>query len=191
MGRRKTIDREVLLDAAEQIITIHGAAALTIDAVAKAVGITKGGVQYSFSSKDALIEAMFDRWGASYDKQFHKIAGDNPDPQTAVRAHIEATKCSDEASTAKAAGLLAALIQTPEHLESTRIWYRQRFAGLNMTTEEGRQARLAFLATEGAFILRFFGLMDISPEEWRDMFDDILATMPPDDISSDASTHAE
>ncbi|MBD2780303.1 TetR/AcrR family transcriptional regulator [Xenorhabdus szentirmaii] len=191
MGRRKTIDREVLLDAAEQIITIHGAAALTIDAVAKAVGITKGGVQYSFSSKDALIEAMFDRWGASYDKQFHKIAGDNPDPQIAVRAHIEATKCSDEASTAKAAGLLAALIQTPEHLESTRIWYRQRFAGLDMTTEEGRQARLAFLATEGAFILRFFGLMDISPEEWRDMFDDILATMPPDDISSDASTHAE
>ncbi|OTA15599.1 TetR family transcriptional regulator [Xenorhabdus vietnamensis] len=176
-GRRKTIDREVLLDAAEQIVTTHGAAALTIDALAKAVGITKGGVQYSFGTKDALIDAMFDRWGVSYDEQFQKIAGGDPHPLTTVRAHIEATRCSDEASIAKAAGLLAALLQTPEHLESTRSWYRQRIAGLDTTTEEGRQARLAFLATEGAFVLRFFGLMDMTEDEWGDIFNDILATM--------------
>lgn len=48
MGRRKTIDREVLLDAAEHIVTTHGAAALTIDALAKAVGITKGGSAIQF-----------------------------------------------------------------------------------------------------------------------------------------------
>ncbi|KLU17291.1 MULTISPECIES: TetR/AcrR family transcriptional regulator [Xenorhabdus] len=179
MGRRKTIDREVLLDAAEQIVTTHGAAALTIDALAKAVGITKGGVQYSFSTKDGLIDAMFERWEASYDEQFHEIAGHDPHPLTAVRAHIEATRRSDEASTAKAAGLMAALLQTPEHLESTRIWYRQRIAGLDTTTEEGRQARLAFLATEGAFVLRFFGLMDMSEDEWGDIFTDILAAVSP------------
>ncbi|PHM44872.1 NalD [Xenorhabdus mauleonii] len=178
MGRRKTIDREVLLDAAEQIVTTHGAAALTIDAVAKTVGITKGGVQYSFGTKDALIDAMFDRWGESYAQQFQKIAGENPDPLTAMYAHAEATRRSDAASTAKAAGLMAALLQTPEHLKSTKEWYQERMAGLDMTTEEGRQARLAFLATEGAFILRFFGLMDINEDEWKDIFNDISTLMP-------------
>ncbi|CCW31290.1 TetR/AcrR family transcriptional regulator [Xenorhabdus nematophila] len=178
MGRRKTIDREALLDTAEQIVTTQGAAALTIDALAKAVGVTKGGIQYSFSSKDGLIDAMFERWGASYDEQFQKVAGDNPDPPTAVYAHVEATRRSDEASTAKAAGLMAALLQTPEHLKSTKEWYRERIAGLDTTTEEGRQARLAFLATEGAFVLRFFGLMDISEDEWKAIFNDILTSMP-------------
>ncbi|MDX7986144.1 TetR/AcrR family transcriptional regulator [Xenorhabdus sp. 12] len=178
MGRRKTIDREVLLDAAEQIVTTQGAAALTIDAVAKAVGITKGGVQYNFGTKDALIDAMFERWGESYDQQFQKIAGENPNPLTAMHAHVEATRQSDAASTAKAAGLMAALLQTPERLKSTKAWYQERMAGLDMATVEGRQARLAFLATEGAFILRFFGLMEMNEDEWEGIFDDISTLMP-------------
>ncbi len=58
---------------------------MTIDAVAKAMGISKGGVQYCFGSKDALIDAMFDRWGSAYETLFTAIAGDEPSPQTAVR----------------------------------------------------------------------------------------------------------
>lgn len=151
----------------------QGAAALTVDSLAKAVGITKGGVQYSFGTKDALIDAMFERWGRNYEERFREIAGDNPDGLTAVRAHIEATRRADAESDGKAASLMAALIQTPEHLESTRQWYRSRIAGLDTTTEEGRKARLAFLANEGLFILRFFGFMDIAGDEWSDIFDDI------------------
>lgn len=51
MGRRRTIDRDQLLDAAEAVIAREGAAGLTIDAVAKEMGITKGGVQYCFGTK--------------------------------------------------------------------------------------------------------------------------------------------
>lgn len=179
MGRKKTIDRDALLDAAEEIVRTQGAAALTIDALAKALGITKGGVQYSFGTKDALIDAMFERWGASYDRQFRAIAGDNPDPVTAVRAHIEATRRSDVPSASKAASFMAALLQTPEDLASTRAWYRSRIAKLDMASEEGRRARLAFLATEGAFMLRFFHLMDIGEEEWASILTDIAALLGP------------
>lgn len=174
-GRPRTIDREHLLDAAEEIVTKHGAAALTIDAVAKAIGITKGGVQYAFGTKEGLIVAMFERWGSSYDELFRAIAGANPAPVTAIRAHVEATHRSDEATQAKAASLLAALIRSPEDLASTRAWYSSRTAGLDMSKSEDRRARLAFLATEGAFMLRFFGLMDIDQTEWLDMFKDIQA----------------
>lgn len=177
MSRKKTIDREILLDLAEGIIKTQGGAALTIDAVAKAASITKGGVQYTFGNKQGLIDAMFERWGRSYDKLFSKIAGPNPDPVMRVQAHVEATRMSDASSNAKAASLMAVLQQTPENLESTRNWYRQRQADLDTTTDEGRRARLAFFATEGAFALRFLGLMDIDDDEWADIMRDIAATI--------------
>jgi AcrR family transcriptional regulator len=175
MGRQRSIDRDKVLDAAEEIVANQGAAGLTIDSVAKAMGISKGGVQYCFGSKDALIDAMFERWGKAYDTLFDAIAGENPSAITAVQAHMQATRSSDQASSAKAAGLMATLIQTPEHLDSTREWYRSRIAGLDLTTEQGRRARLAFLATEGAFMLRFFGLMNIDQQEWDAMFTDMQA----------------
>ncbi|AGP44743.1 transcriptional regulator BetI [Serratia plymuthica] len=175
MGRQRSIDRDKVLDAAEEIVANQGAAGLTIDSVAKAMGISKGGVQYCFGSKDALIDAMFERWGKAYDTLFDAIAGENPSATTAVQAHMQATRSSDQASSAKAAGLMATLIQTPEHLDSTREWYRSRIAGLDLSTEQGRRARLAFLATEGAFMLRFFGLMNIDQQEWDAMFTDMQA----------------
>lgn len=43
MGRQRTIDREKLLEAIFDIVMEQGAAALTIDTVAKKMGISKGG----------------------------------------------------------------------------------------------------------------------------------------------------
>lgn len=51
--------RQTILQAAEEIVAREGAAALTIQAVATAAGITKGGVTHHFANKQALIEAIF------------------------------------------------------------------------------------------------------------------------------------
>ncbi|MBD4395673.1 TetR/AcrR family transcriptional regulator, partial [Xanthomonas citri pv. citri] len=83
----------------------------------------------------------------AYDSLFEAVAGKQPTPLTRVRAHAEATQRSDELSSSKA----AALIQTPEHLEGSNQWYRSRLEGLDLSAPEGRRARLAFLAVEGAF----------------------------------------
>ncbi|WP_442890343.1 hypothetical protein [Arsenophonus sp. PmNCSU2021_1] len=56
---------------------------------------------------------------------------------------------------------------------STREWYRERIAKLDTSTEVGRRARLVFFATEGAFILRAFGFMNIDQQEWDEIFTDI------------------
>jgi AcrR family transcriptional regulator len=177
MARPRTIDREKLLDAAEELVREKGAAGLTIDALARACGVTKGGVQYCFGTKDELIAAMFARWDRGYDRRFAELAGPSPGPVRRVRAHAAAMHGSDEVSMAKAASMMAALLQTPEHLASTRAWYAERLADLDATTAEGRRARLAFLACEGAFMLRFLRFMEIDAAEWDAIFADIAALL--------------
>ncbi|MBP2637582.1 MAG: transcriptional regulator, TetR family [Firmicutes bacterium] len=54
-----TIDtKQKILQAAAQIINEKGILSLTLEAVAKRAGISKGGLLYHFSSKDALMEGM-------------------------------------------------------------------------------------------------------------------------------------
>lgn len=177
MARPRSIDRDKLLDAAEDIMRSQGAAALTIDALARACGITKGGVQYAFGTKDDIIDAMFERWGRDYDAKFAAIAGEGADPVQRLRAHVAATRQADEVSMSKAASLMAGLMQTPEHLASTEGWYRDRLAGLDVNIPEGRRARLAFLACEGAFLLHFLRFMPLADAEWQAVFEDIAGLL--------------
>jgi AcrR family transcriptional regulator len=51
MGRKPTITRDGLLDVAEELVREQGGSALTIGALAKAAGISKGGVQYSLPTE--------------------------------------------------------------------------------------------------------------------------------------------
>ncbi|MEW6099639.1 MAG: TetR/AcrR family transcriptional regulator [Pseudomonadota bacterium] len=179
MGRPKSIDRDAVLDVAEAIVRTQGAAALTLDAVAQAAGISKGGVQSCFGTKAALVDALFERFGQAYERRYREVADTDPSPVGRVRAHVAATFGSDEVSSAKAAGLLAALLQSPQELESTRQWYRERLQGLCMDTPEHRSAWLAFLAAEGAFMLRYFGLVEMNERLWRAIEAELQHTLAP------------
>lgn len=177
MGRRKTINRDEVLDAAEAVVAARGAGALSIGTVAEAAGITKGGVQSCFGTKEALIAAMLGRWMAEDDRRFHRIQGSDTSRLGRVKAHVEATRAYDDLAHARAASLLATLLQQPEHVAAMRRWYEGRLAGLTPDSEEARRARLAFLANEGAFLLRFLGLVPITSQEWQDIFADIRALL--------------
>ena len=52
--------RERLMVAAVQVALHEGISAMTLDAVAKEAGVSKGGLLYHFSSKDELIAAMLE-----------------------------------------------------------------------------------------------------------------------------------
>lgn len=51
--------RQRLLDCAAHILVERGLAELTVQAVAEAAGVTKGGLMHHFPSKQRLIEAVF------------------------------------------------------------------------------------------------------------------------------------
>lgn len=55
-----SLTREHILQAAGRVVSTEGVSALTLDAVAKAAGISKGGLLYHFPSKEALMFGMID-----------------------------------------------------------------------------------------------------------------------------------
>ncbi|GAA5028024.1 TetR/AcrR family transcriptional regulator [Microbacterium fluvii] len=56
--------RDSVLDAFEQLLISDGARAATMDATARAAGVSKGGLLYHFASKDALAAGVIERLSA-------------------------------------------------------------------------------------------------------------------------------
>ncbi|WP_180126460.1 TetR family transcriptional regulator [Rhodoferax sp. BLA1] len=181
MGRPRVIDRERLLDMAEDIARHEGVARLTLGALALAAGVSKGGVQAIFGTKDQLMDALFARWVGEYDSELAAKVGPTPSPLQALGAHIDITRDIDEAEAHRAAGLLTVLLSTADQRQNSDDWYRSRLDLVDLSTAQGRRARIAFLATEGAFFLRCFSLLKMDEPEWHDILDDIRRELLPDD----------
>ncbi|WP_410219203.1 TetR/AcrR family transcriptional regulator [Paracoccus sp. (in: a-proteobacteria)] len=161
-GRSRSIDRDRVLDAAEALVTAAGAGALSFDAVAKAVGITKGGAQDAFGTRDALIRAMITRWGEADDAEVVERTGPDPSPQEMIRGHLEVTHDADDADHSRSAVIMTALLQHPDQLSDTRDRYNARLTPLDLAEPDGRKLVLDFLAGKGAFLLKASGLIDLS-----------------------------
>ncbi len=177
MGRPRSIDRDKVLDIAERIVREEGATALTFDAVARAAGITKGGLQYCFGSKDDLVAAMADRWLAGFDAEVARHTPADGTRVDHVRGYVTASARIDEATQTKIAGMLVSLLQSPKHREQARGWYAAWLTRLEPGSEAERRARAAFFAAEGAFFLRSLGLVALDQGQWAAVFDDILALL--------------
>ena len=58
-----------------------GVSAMTLEAVAKEAGVSKGGLLYHFSSKDELIAAMLEHHAARIQKTVEARMAADPNPQ--------------------------------------------------------------------------------------------------------------
>lgn len=119
--KQSTHTRELLITAANQVLLSQGAAQLTLDAVAQAAGVSKGGLLYHFASKDALIEAMVEHYVTHFESRLARY------PDAAhhwLRAYIQAAMTEDPEETAFSAAVLAAVAINPTLLEPLRAAYQ-------------------------------------------------------------------
>jgi AcrR family transcriptional regulator len=168
LGRKKEIDRDRILDAAEAVILESDGRTFTLDAVAARAGISKGGLVYSFATKDDLVHAALEREMARFREAVHRRLGGGPtEPVELVLAHIEEALDEDDASTQKAAFLVTALVHAPDMLEPVRSYYRELLEPLRSEGGEMHEVRHALLAVEGIFLLRGLGFVKVSADEQK------------------------
>jgi AcrR family transcriptional regulator len=78
--------RERWIEAGLQALAAGGPDAVRVEALAKALGVTKGGFYGAFADRDALLAAMLDAWEReSTDEVLTQLEREGGDPRTKIR----------------------------------------------------------------------------------------------------------
>jgi AcrR family transcriptional regulator len=149
--------RDRLLDAAARLL-LRDPSKLTLDAVAEEAGVSKGGLLYHFSSKGQLLDAVVDRWEASFQEQIDASA--DPAPGGWTRAYADASAHDGEDPHAREidSGILAVLALHPERLEAVRRRYQGWQERIVDDGIDPVDATLVRLAAEGLWFCELLGL---------------------------------
>ncbi|WP_100499962.1 TetR/AcrR family transcriptional regulator [Geodermatophilus chilensis] len=95
MGVTRT-PRDRWIEEGLQALAAGGPDAVRVEALAKELGVTKGGFYGSFADRDALLEAMLDTWEReSTDEVLDRIQREGGDPRTQIRRAGVLTFSSD------------------------------------------------------------------------------------------------
>jgi AcrR family transcriptional regulator len=164
-SRGRPSSREAMLDAAQDVVLQEGAGRLTLDAVAKRAGVSKGGVMYNFPTKEALLKAMVERV-VEHNRQAHaSVTASLPEqPGRSLQAYVmnsvRALDLDDQVSGA----LLAALNGDRTLMAPVAEYFTGRFR-LLAEDVPFEQAALVYLATEGLWAQELLQVSPFSPRQ--------------------------
>lgn len=145
--------RRALLDEAAQLAMTGGLSAVTVQAVAAAAGVTKGGLFHHFTSKQALVEAMF----ADVMERFDAEIDANMPENTAefgrfTRAYVETLLGGSEANIGETFDTLSATMMADATLGVLwSDWLRLRLERHRDTDFDPRLEIVRF-AADGAWL---------------------------------------
>lgn len=158
--------RDVILDAAERVVERDGAGRLTIDAVVRESGFSKGGVLYNFPSKLDLIKGMVARIVDAVHCDVELARKDAREQGQSELSALIRTACEKEPHSQKfLMGLLAAAAEHPELLDPVRGLMTQMRDDLLASAADPDLARIVFLAVDGLHFADLLGMDFLSPDE--------------------------
>ncbi|MFI4880731.1 MAG: TetR/AcrR family transcriptional regulator [Steroidobacterales bacterium] len=163
-----SLPRERLLDAAERAVLETGAGHLTLDAVAKFAGVSKGGLLHHFPSKDALLEAMLERYLKDIETQVAERCAGRGGTLTAIEQFRERVRVLLEQHPerrAAGAALIAASADKPDLMAHCRAEYREVLDELAALPGGFERSALVLLAVDGLLLGELLRLSPYTPEE--------------------------
>ena len=119
--------RAQLLRVATELIVGEGYESLTLDKVAKRAGVSKGGLQYHFSSKAALLQGVCDSLKEVFEPIFNEALAQEPEgPKRITRAYIRVCFAKIDPLFTKAMYLLT--LALPEFAREQGEWMQELIA---------------------------------------------------------------
>lgn len=164
---RRERTQGALLDAAADVVRTDGVANLTLDRVADAAGVSKGGLLYHYPTKQALVAAMLERTLGRTDDRLNELSDSNGrSTGSFAQAYLDYVRSGQPAELDSATGIFASAALDDGDLEPARAqfarWQDQLLTddGLDPTT-----ALLARVVGDGLWLIDLFGLAPPSTEQ--------------------------
>jgi AcrR family transcriptional regulator len=171
--------KDRLLDVAERIIVRGGLDALSVEAVVREAGLTKGAFFHHFKTKNAMLAALTERLGQQVADQARRSAANDPEPRgRSLRAQLDLVFGADRVQRERLRALVLALLQSASSNPQLRARARAaNAADLRRSVAEGLSVGRALvlqLALDGYFIAESFGSIALSAAQRKALHRELL-----------------
>jgi AcrR family transcriptional regulator len=169
---RSERSRKAALVAALTIVARDGAGRLTLDAIARESGLSKGGLMHQFRTKEAVLRALLEQqmahFGEFTDEFRRKNAASLAHPELATQIATSREIIAQQYSVAQA--MLAALSSDPKLLVDAREQDASRVELIKAEATDPELAVLRWAAARGLALLAMLRLCPIPEAELEPLF---------------------
>ncbi|MGN1289840.1 MAG: TetR/AcrR family transcriptional regulator, partial [Bradyrhizobium sp.] len=168
--------RNAALEAATTILTRDGPGRLTLDAIARESGLSKGGVMHQFRTKEAVLRALLEQQMAYFEEFSNRYiarARETTD-QPELAAQIATLREAISTPRSGAFALLAAMNENPELMAMPRDVDIEKVARMKAEARDPDLALLRWAAARGLLLSSLFGLSSLSDAERDRLFERLL-----------------
>jgi AcrR family transcriptional regulator len=173
---RSERSRNAALEAAIAIIARDGPGRLTLDAIARESGLSKGGVMHQFRTKEAVLKALLERQMVHFEQfstgYLAKVSetSTNPNLATQLATVREAALSPNSAALA----LVAAMVENPRLMALPREREMERMAAIREEAADPDLAMLRWAGAMGLLLSSLFGMSPLSKDEHQRLFARLL-----------------
>lgn len=172
--------RRALLDQAVKITLERGLSAVTIQSVADAAGVTKGGFLHHFPSKQLLIDAVYQELVDDAERELNDLMTQDPEPYGSfTRAYVTLTGnmlSAQDALSQQRAALSMLTLTDPQMRERWAEWFNSQLVK-HKTTDSHEALTLVRLAADGLWLAE---LSDIDLPPTQSVIKRLLSMTHPD-----------
>ncbi|MCQ4158816.1 TetR/AcrR family transcriptional regulator [Roseomonas sp. GC11] len=164
--------RRAALEAALAIIARDGPGRLTLDAIARESGISKGGLMHQFKTKEAVLKALLDHQVAYFENYSRSYRAEHGagQAQPELAAQIATLQESLERPHPLGLALLGAVAQEPGLLADVQESSRALLTTIRAEAADPDLAVLRWLAARGLVLTTLMGLSPLEEEERERLF---------------------
>ncbi|MDE1150547.1 MAG: TetR/AcrR family transcriptional regulator [Azospirillaceae bacterium] len=168
--------RAAAIQSALAIIARDGPGRLTLDAIARESGISKGGLMHQFRTKQAVLEALVEHQMSHFDavgRAFHQTLG--PDqPEASLLTQIAVSREVAANNSPIAFAIIGALAEDPGLLAPSRESSALKLDAVREEAADPDLAVLRWAASMGLALTSLFGMNPLPAEEQRRLFDRLM-----------------
>ncbi len=173
-GRHKANARERILQAALDVAEECGAGHLSLDAVAKHAGVSKGGLLYHFPSKDDLMRALVEHHLEIAEEAIRAAEATPDSPNAVATALVQTHRDAFECRPAPPSGILAAFAENPALFDPVRAHHRRIVERIRASASDPDLSLIACLVLEGIKAHDIFELGYLTTEERARVLDTLM-----------------